>query len=92
MLKRPSNGRRELLDDQEHIAPRPTGAQGSILLAPVTPPCYLTTNQSGNGAQADHAPLTPLPYLAFKNASLKPIMEFRSFEHEPPVLLAWPLQ
>ena len=27
--------------------------------------------------------------FAFKNSSLKTISDFRSFEHEPPVLLAW---
>ena len=50
------------------------------MLTPVTPPCYLTNNQSQNCAQADHIPCNHppphLPHLAFKNALLKPTGEF----------------
>ena len=56
---------------------------------PKTLPCYLTVNQSENYAQADHVPCDPLPHTVFKNPSLKALGEFRSFENELPVLLAW---
>ena len=45
------------------------------MLTPVTPPCYLTANQSENCAPADHTPCEPLPCLDFKNALLKPTEE-----------------
>ena len=57
------------------------------MLTPVTPPCYLTINQSENCARADHIPWNALPHLAFKNALLKPLRESGGLEHEPPVLL-----
>ena len=56
---------------------------------PETLPHYLTVNQAENYAQADHVPYDPLPHTVFKNPSLKALGEFRSFENELPVLLAW---
>ena len=50
------------------------------LKTPVTPPCYLTINQSENCAQAHHIPCNPpFLHLAFKNALLKPFGEFGAF-------------
>ena len=51
------------------------------------PSGYLTTNQSEG--RADHAPTLSL-CLAFKTPSRKAFGEFGSFEHELPILLAWP--
>ena len=54
---------------------------------PGTPYYYLTTNQSDEG----FTPCSPPPkfqILPIKTSSLKPIGEFESFEHKPPVLLA----
>lgn len=53
---------------------------------PETPPGYLPTNQSEDA----HTPCHPSPKICLKNSSLNTIREFGSFEHEPPVLLAWP--
>lgn len=47
-------------------APRPTGAEGLIMLPPVPPPCSLTVSQSENCAWAAHLPVSPLPHLASK--------------------------
>ena len=59
--KPPPNGRRELLNDHEDIAPRSTahspGDCGLITL--VTLPCYFTISQSENCAWADHMPCPP---------------------------------
>ena len=51
------------------------------MLIPVTPPCYLTVNQSENCTQADHIPWDVLPHLAFKNALLKLTGNFGLFDH-----------
>lgn len=54
---------------------------------PKIPPCYLTIHQSENCSWADHTSCnssTPLPHLAFENASQKPIQESESFEYELP--------
>ena len=48
--------------------PRPTCAYRWITFTSMTPPCYLTINQSENSA--DHM---PLPYVTFKNAFLEPM-------------------
>ena len=37
-----------------------------------------------------HNPADLPASFAYKNSSLKPTGEFGSFEHEPPILLAWP--
>lgn len=58
------------------------------MLTPEITPSYLTTNQSKECPWTDQATWHPLPYLTFKNPSLKAIGEFRSFEHELPIL-AW---
>ena len=55
-----------------------------------TSPCYLTLTQSEGGAWADHTPYDSLLHLAFKHPFLKAAGEFESFEHELPVLPAWP--
>lgn len=65
-----------------------TGWNQLITEIPGMLPCYLTSNQSEEG----HTPCSPPPKLAFKNSSLKPTGECRSFEDELPILLAWPLQ
>ena len=52
------------------------------------PPDELTTNQSEEHPRADHAP-TPLPHTVFKNPSLNATGEFRPFQQELPVFLAW---
>ena len=62
------------------------------MLTPVTPPFYLTINQSDIVHELSTHPVTPLLHLAFKNASLKPIREFGFLEHELPGLLVWHLQ
>ena len=50
--------------------------------------CYPATNQSEESPQA--ATLTP--NVTFKTPPLKAIREFRSSEHELPVLHAWSLE
>lgn len=50
---------------------------------------YVDANQFKNCAGADHTPYRILPHSDFKNASLKTIKEFGSFEHELPILLVW---
>lgn len=51
--------------------------------------CYLTTDQSEECTQADHAPHNPLPPLAFKNPSLKGMGEagFLSMSSNSPEVL-----
>ena len=53
-------------------------------------PCdtSFVTNQLKNRAVADHTPWTLSLTVLFKELPLKSIKEFRSFEHELPVLLA----
>ena len=52
----------ELHNDLQHIAPRPPGTQGLIMLNPMTLSCYPTTiSQSENYAWADHIPWDSLP-------------------------------
>ena len=46
--------------------------------------CYLTTNQS----EESHTPWSSHLKSAYKNSSLKPLGDFGSFEHEPPLFLA----
>lgn len=52
-----------------------------IRLNPVTLSCDLIINQSENCAPADHIPRNICPSLYFNYALLKPIREFRLFEH-----------
>ena len=52
---------------------------------PRAPLCYLTTTQS----ERSHTPYSLHP-KAYKIFCLKTIEEFRGFEREPPILLAWP--
>ena len=44
---------------------RPPGAEGLIMLFPVTPSCFLTISQSENCAWGTICPVTRLPHLAF---------------------------
>ena len=44
-------------------------------------------HQPENCALADHIPWDTPPYLAFKNALLKPFRDLGVLKHEPPVLL-----
>ena len=61
-----------------------------MMLIPQMPSSNLTTNQTEECPQADQTPCAPLPHFAFKNRSLKTMREFRSLEHELPILLALP--
>ena len=73
---------------------RPQTSRNQKLMTkiPEIPLCYRIINQSQNWAQADHKACDPLPYMD----SLKLSSEschwgwFRPFEHELPILLAWP--
>lgn len=56
-----------------------------MIKIPETSPYYLSTNRSEESPQA----ATFTPNVAFKNPSLKVMREFRSLEHELPVLFAW---
>jgi len=56
-----------------------------MIQIPETSPCYFTINQPKEILWA----VTLTPNVAFKNPFLKAI-EFRSFEHKLPILLAWP--
>ena len=57
------------LDEREYAALRPTGIYGLIMLTPVTPPSYLTSNQRIARKLITH-PVTTLIHLAFKNVFL----------------------
>ena len=50
--------------------------------------CPVTSPPASQKKVTHPAALTP--NFAYKNFSLKTIREFRDFEHEPPILLAWP--
>ena len=50
----------------------------------------LTTNQAEERPQADQTSCASFPHFAFKNRSLKTLREFRSLQHELPILLALP--
>ena len=50
---------------------------------------HITTNQLEEGPRAYHVPHPPLLHPVFQNFSLKAIGEFRSFQHEVPILLTW---
>ena len=55
------------------------------------PPSYLTTTNQKNVHELIMHPTTFKPNnVAFKNPCLKAIRGFRPFEHELPILLAWP--
>ena len=61
-----------------------------MMLTPeISPSDLIPTNQKNVHELIMH-PTTLKPNVAFKNPSLKAIREFRSFEHELPILLAWP--
>ena len=77
--------------DHQHVDPRPVGTRRLMTEIPKIPPGYLTTNQSEEYAQADQVPCNHLPHPVFKNPSPKDVEGFGSFEHEWPILLAWPM-
>ena len=59
------------------------------MLTPVTLPCYLTINQQRTLHKLITYPVTPLPYLAFKNAFLKLIRSLGFLSIRCPRLLLW---
>lgn len=61
------------------IAPQTYGYLRMIMLTPMTLPANLTINHHRIVHELITHPVTPLPYLAFKNASLKLIREFGFF-------------
>ena len=70
------------------LRPRLAGTRRLMIKIPGTPPCHLTTSQS----EESHTPAALAPNVTFKNASLKTLREFGSFEHKLPIHLAWSLQ
>ena len=87
----PPNGRCSLLDDHEHMVPRPPGARGLIMLTPVTSPCCLTISQSENCTGWSHN-LRHTSFIWLLKMLCRNLWGELGvfFEHEPPVPLHGP--
>jgi len=71
-----------------HLLTRRTRLQtgwNQRLTIPEISPCCLTISEAEENSEA----ATLSQNIVFKNTFLKAIREFGSFEHEPPIFLAW---